>query len=405
MAVGLTYPERMHPVKGIRLASVAAGIKKNGDDDMVLIACEEGTKGAAVFTQNAFCAAPVTLARAHLSQAAPRFLLVNSGNANAGTGAEGMQNALRCCTWVADGASVGSTSVLPFSTGVIGQQLDMPTLENGIASLPGLLKSDNWEIASRGIMTTDTAPKGFSETLEIDGVEVAVTGICKGSGMICPNMATMLAFVATDANISSDCLQSLLNEANEYSFNSITVDGDTSTNDALVLLATGGAGNDELDLQHPEWHRFADCIKRACTSLAQSIVRDGEGATKFLEIAVSGGRHTQECRQVAYTVAHSPLVKTAFFASDPNVGRLLAAVGRSGIESLDIQTVSLAIDEVSIVESGEPSPSYSEEAGQRVMNRAEITISVGLGRGEASWSVWTTDLSHDYVTINAEYRT
>lgn len=405
MAVGLKYPEKMHPVKGVTLASVAAGLKKNGADDMVLIACDEETRGAAVFTRNAFCAAPVTVARNHLDRALPRFLLINSGNANAGTGSQGMENALRSCARVAQHWSIKPESVLPFSTGVIGQQLDMHTMEKGIDSLVGSLSHDNWESASRGIMTTDTAPKGFSEVISIDGVDVTVTGICKGSGMICPNMATMLAFVATDANVRADSLQLLLDGVNSRSFNSITVDGDTSTNDALVVLATGRADNVELSETHPQWSDFTECVERACTSLAQSIVRDGEGATKFLEIAVGGGRDAEECRVVAYTIAHSPLVKTAFFASDPNVGRLLAAVGRSGIDDLDIGTVSLAIDDVSIVQNGEPAPSYTEQRGQEVMDREEITVSVQLGRGQESWSIWTTDLSHEYVRINAEYRT
>ena len=404
MGVGLYYPEKMHPVVGIELASVAAGLKHTGADDMVLIACDTDTQAAAVFTKNAFCAAPVTLARIHLGRTSPRYMLINSGNANAGTGAEGMRNANHSCEWVAQHFSVSTSEVLPFSTGVIGQQLNMPVVKKGIDLLNATLAADNWSRASRGIMTTDTAPKGFSEILYIDGVAVTVTGMSKGSGMICPNMATMLAFIATDASVNRDSLQTLLNHAVTRTFNSISIDGDTSTNDACVLLATGRAGNSELGANHPQWEIFSESIIRACKSLAQLIVRDGEGATKFVEIKVTGGRDDGECRRVAYTIAHSPLVKTAFFASDPNWGRLLAAVGRSGLDNLDVAQVSLAIDEVEIVKNGEPAVDYSEARGQRVMDREEITVLVELGRGDAGWSIWTTDLSSDYVRINAEYR-
>ena len=404
MAVGLRYPEKMHAVKGIQLAAVSAGLKKTGTDDLVLISCEAGTKAAAVFTRNAFCAAPVTLARGHLEESAPRFLLINSGNANAGTGEQGLQNARRCCQKVANQFSVTMQSVLPFSTGVIGEQLAMPLMEGGIDLAVNLLTSDNWSAAARGIMTTDTMPKGFSKVINVDNTEIAITGISKGSGMICPNMATMLAFIATDANVNADSLRRLMIRANSLSFNSITVDGDTSTNDACVLLATGQAGNEELNERHPQWRVFSDNIVDACKALAHAIVRDGEGATKFIEVAVSGGRDDDECRQVAYTVAHSPLVKTAFFASDPNVGRILAAIGRSGLEDLDISKASLSIDEVGVIKNGEPATDYTEERGQQVMDREEITVSVELERGNANWSIWTTDLSHEYVRINAEYR-
>ncbi len=404
MGVGLHYPQNMHPVKGIELASVAAGLKNTGANDMVLIACDVDTRAAAVFTTNAFCAAPITLARGHLERTAPRYLLINAGNANAGTGVEGMDNAARCCERVAQQFSVAASAVLPFSTGVIGEQLNMALVEKGIDSLGSALAAENWPAASRGIMTTDTAPKGFSEIVCIDGCDVTVTGMSKGSGMICPNMATMLAFIATDARVDQGSLQAMLTAANAQSFNSITIDGDTSTNDACVLLATGQAGNRELDSSHPQWSKFTDCINRACKSLAQSIVRDGEGATKFIEVRVSGGRDESECRRVAYTIAHSPLVKTTFFASDPNWGRLLAATGRSGLDNLDITQVSLAIDDVRIVENGEPAPNYSEARGKLVMDREEITVLVELGRGDAVWSIWTTDLSYDYVKINADYR-
>lgn len=405
MAVALHHPKKLYPVKGIKLAAVCAGLKKTGDDDMVLIACEAGTKAVAVFTQNAFCAAPVTLAREHLGRTPVRYLLINAGNANAGTGTQGRRNAQLCCGQVAQQTGVAVSAVLPFSTGVIGQQLNMPLVKSGIDKLDALLGEDNWLQAAHGIMTTDTRPKGFSEKILVDGVSVTITGICKGSGMICPNMATMLAFIGTDADIGADSLPSLLQRVNAKSFNSISIDGDTSTNDACVLLATGQAGNKTLNEHHPQWPVFTDCVAPVFESLAQAIVRDGEGATKFIEINVSGAIDTNESRQVAYTVAHSPLVKTAFFASDPNVGRLLAAVGRSGLAHLDIAKVSLAIDDVVIVEKGEPASDYSEARAQAVMDREEITVYINLGRGNAKCSIWTCDLSYDYVRINAEYRT
>ena len=404
MAVNLSYPEAMHPVKGISLAATAAGLKKNGNSDMVLIACDEGTQAAAVFTQNAYCAAPVTVAKQHLEQSAPRLLLINAGNANAGTGEQGMHNARESCAYLAKKMSLSAEQALPFSTGVIAEQLPMPVIRDGIEKLVGQLDADHWLPASQAIMTTDTLPKGFSEIIEIDGVPVTVTGMSKGSGMICPNMATMLAYIATDASVDKKSLQSLLSAANERSFNSITVDGDTSTNDACVLLATGQAKNVLLDENHPQWNLFAECIERACITLAQAIIRDGEGVTKFIEVAVSEGNNIDECRQVAYTVAHSPLVKTAFFASDPNLGRLLMAIGRSGIDNLNIGNVSLWLDNVAVVCDGEPAPDYTEERGQAVMNQDEICVRISLGRGQSNWSIWTTDFSYDYVKINAEYR-
>ncbi|MEM7209279.1 MAG: bifunctional glutamate N-acetyltransferase/amino-acid acetyltransferase ArgJ [Pseudomonadota bacterium] len=404
MAVNLTEPEKLHPVQGVALAACTAGLKSNGNSDMALIACEAGTQAAAVFTQNAFCAAPVIIAREHIAQSSPRFLLINAGNANAGTGKQGLENALNTCTCIAEHFGQTSQQVLPFSTGVINQQLDMDVMHSGIESLVDGLGRDNWSDAAAAIMTTDTVAKGFSEQMSLAGARITVTGISKGSGMICPNMATMLAFIATDARVEAKSLQRLLERSNARSFNSITVDGDTSTNDACVLLATGSAGGDELSDDHPQWPEFTVLIERACKTLAQAIIRDGEGATKFIEVSVRGGIDANECRQVAYTIAHSPLIKTAFFASDPNLGRLLAAVGRSGLNAFDISSVSMRIDEVDIIVSGEPASDYTEERGQAVMSRDEITVFVDLGRGDVEWTIWTTDLSYDYVRINAEYR-
>ena len=421
MAVKLHFPAIVHPVQGIRLASVAAGLKRDGVLDLVLIACPEDTQGAAVFTQNAFCAAPVLQARAHLAQCEPRYLLINAGNANAGTGSAGRADALACCQHVATRLGVPVAAVLPFSTGVIGQALPMAKLAYGIDALCNALQCDpqegeqgsdaqaaDWEAAARGIMTTDTQPKCFSERLCIAGRTVTITGICKGSGMIRPDMATMLAFIATDARVEPDSLRALLRSANERSFNSISIDGDTSTNDACVLLASGRAmpaDGDALGPQHPDWPAFADAIERCCLALAQAIVRDGEGASKFIELHVRGGGDVAECRQVAYTIAHSPLVKTAFFASDANLGRLLAAIGRSGLLDLAIERVSIAVGGVAIVVNGEPAQDYTEARGQAAMQCEEISVAVDLGRGEAQWKVWTSDLSYDYVRINAEYRT
>ncbi len=408
MAVNLAAPapDSLFTVDGIRLATASAGIKKPGRKDVVLIELAEGTNSAAVYTTNAFCAAPVTLAKAHQAATATRYLLINSGNANAGTGEAGMAAAKACCQAVAEVMSSQAEAVLPFSTGVIGQPLPVDKITAVLPEAREALSADNWFNAAHAIMTTDTIAKARSVQLELDGKTITITGMSKGSGMIRPDMATMLAYIATDAAVSQPVLSAMLQQAMNQSFNRITVDGDTSTNDACVLMATGKAGNAEIDsITSDDGERLLTALTDLCRYLAQAIVRDGEGATKFISIAVKQGRHEDECRQVAYTIAHSPLVKTALFASDPNWGRILAAVGRSGIEDFDLNGVSIYLDEVCIVDHGQPAASYTEEQGQTVMNQAEITITVDLERGQAEDLVWTCDFSYDYVKINAEYRT
>ena len=404
MPVGLTEPEKILPIAGIKLNAIAAGIKKSDRDDLVVLVIDEGASCAATFTQNAFCAAPVTLAKKHLNQASPRALLIKSGNANAGTGAVGMQNAKQSCQWLAEKLQCSENQILPFSTGVIGEQLPMSVLQNGIEKITNELSEDNWLSAAHGIMTTDTIAKAVSKTLLLDGVEVTISGIAKGSGMICPNMATMLAFIATDAIIENDFLQHCLSVAVNRSFNAITVDGDTSTNDACVLVATNRAGNKQLTTDSKESRHFIECLDEVCQLLAQAIVRDAEGATKFVTVSVSQAMSKAEADDVAYTIAHSPLVKTALFASDPNWGRILAAVGRAGVENLDISGVNIYLDEVCIVKNGGVDAAYTEEKGQAVMNQNEIIIKVELSRGDESTLLWTSDLSHEYVRINSEYR-
>lgn len=408
MAVNLTEPtaESLLPVAGIRLASVSAGIKKPGRQDVVLMELAEGSNTAAVYTRNAFCAAPVILARENQKQTASRYLLVNSGNANAGTGEAGMQAARQCCQAVADLTGVEAAAVLPFSTGVIGQPLPVEKMTAVLPEAVEKLAEDNWLAAAKAIMTTDTVAKARSVQLTLGGKTVTITGMAKGSGMIRPDMATMLAYIATDAAVSHMVLTAMLPLAMEQSFNRISVDGDTSTNDACVLVATGRAANKPIDsLSSEDGERLLTALTDVCRDLAQAVVRDGEGATKFVSINVRQGKNQAECRMVAYTIAHSPLVKTALFASDPNWGRILAAVGRSGIVGLDVNTVSINIGDVRIVDRGQPAPDYSEEKGQAVMNEEEIDITVWLGRGEAEETVWTCDFSYDYVKINAEYRT
>ncbi|MDQ7016355.1 MAG: bifunctional glutamate N-acetyltransferase/amino-acid acetyltransferase ArgJ, partial [Gammaproteobacteria bacterium] len=351
MAVNSAVMPELHPVAGVRLASVACGIKKSGVDDLVLMELAKGSTTAAVFTQNAFCAAPVTLAKAFLAQHSPRYWLINSGNANAGTGQGGLADAQQCCAWLATEAGVTVEQVLPFSTGVIGERLPMSCFQLGIPQALTALHEDRWAEAAQGIMTTDTCAKGFSEQFEIAGQTVTITGIAKGSGMIHPNMATMLAYLATDVEVSQEDLQQALQTAVKPSFNSITVDGDTSTNDACLLVATGQSGL-ILDQDSEHWPLFQAALNEACKSLALAIVRDAEGATKFITLQVDSGRNEDECRQVAFTIAHSPLVKTAFFASDPNWGRILAAVGRSGLPELDVEQISIYLDHVCIVRNG-----------------------------------------------------
>lgn len=404
MPVGLTEIAALPAVPGVRLGVGSAGLRKGGGDDLVLVELCEGAQTAAVFTRNGFCAAPVQVARDHLGRAMPRLFLINAGNANAGTGEQGVTDARACCAAAARLASCDAHAVLPFSTGVIGEPLPVERIR---AALPGLwkrLSAEAWVAAARGIMTTDTVAKGASRNLFIDGERCTVTGIAKGAGMIRPDMATMLAFVATDAWVSPPLLQSCLDRAVEASFNRITVDGDTSTNDACVLTATGHGGV-RVEYPGPGLEALTEAVGDVCMELAQAIVRDGEGATKFVTVEVSGGRSVEECLQVAYTIAHSPLIKTAFYASDPNWGRILAAVGRAGIADLAIHGVTIHLNGLCIVRDGARAPDYTEGAGQRVMAQPELMVRVGLGRGAERATVWTTDLSHDYVTINAEYRT
>ena len=391
-------------VPGVRLGVARAGIKYPDRRDLVVIEVAPGTQAAAVFTQNAFCAAPVRVARTHLAATPPRYLVINTGNANAGTGAQGLTDAETTCRALAEQVGCQPEQVLPFSTGVIGEPLPVERLVAGLPAALTALQPDGWTEAAHGIMTTDTRPKWASQRLTVNGREVTVTGIAKGAGMICPNMATMLAFVATDAAADPQLLQQILADAVADSFNSMTVDGDTSTNDALVLLATGQSAA-TIPAHGEDRRRFAEAVRTVCIELAQAIIRDGEGATKFMTVQVNGGRNVAECRQVAYAIAHSPLVKTAFFASDPNWGRILAAVGRAGLADLDLERVNIHLDELCIVRAGSRAPDYSEAQGQRVMAGSDITIRVELGRGAASARIWTTDLSFDYVRINAEYRT
>jgi glutamate N-acetyltransferase/amino-acid N-acetyltransferase len=394
------------PVPGIRLAAVAAGIKYPDRDDLALIEITEGATAAAVFTRNAFCAAPVIVARNNLSRGVPRYLLINSGNANAGTGAQGVQDAETSCAVLAELTGCEVHRVLPFSTGVIGQPLPMERL---IAALPTALdglSEDGWPAAARAIMTTDTVPKLVSRSFEIDGQKAVVTGMAKGSGMICPDMATMLAYIATDLAVENDVLQAILVQAVAATFNSITVDGDTSTNDACVLLATGTLpGARIISVDSDAGRRLAQVVTEVGMDLATAIVRDGEGATKLVSVEVEEAATETEARQVAYTIAHSPLVKTALFAADPNWGRILAAVGRAGVHGLDIERVRIHLDEVCIVRDGGCADDYTEVAGQSVMAKPEFAIRVSLGRGMVEARVLTCDLSYDYVRINAEYRT
>ena len=406
MPVGLSGLPALDAVAGIRLGTAMAGIRKRDRRDLVIIECSEGTQAAAVFTRNRFCAAPVTVARANLAQAAPRALLINTGFANAGTGAVGEADARACIAAVAARLGCNAAEVLPFSTGVIGERLPVARIVNGIPACVEALSPSAWSEAAQGIMTTDTVPKGASQRVTVNGRTVTVTGIAKGSGMIRPDMATMLAFIATDAPLSGDALQQCLQQAVEQSFNRITVDGDTSTNDACVLLATGRAGVPTIRNTNDEAYVIvADAITDVCMTLAQAIIRDGEGATKFITIEVEGGANEADCLATAYTIAHSPLVKTAFAASDPNWGRILAAIGRAPLVSLDVTKVSICLNGLGIVERGGLAEGYTEAKGQAIMREAEITVRVNLGMGNARARVWTCDLSHDYVRINAEYRT
>ena len=407
MAVGNDSYGPLHSVPGVRLGTISAGIKTAGRKDLVLIEVAENTQCAAVFTRNAFCAAPVTVARENLQRCAhqPRYLLINTGNANAGTGSAGIEAARTSVQTVASAAGVDVSTVLPFSTGVIGEPLPVERLTQAVPAAFAALSAEGWAAAAEGILTTDTRPKAHSVRFSCHNQNYVVTGIAKGSGMIRPNMATMLAFIATDMAVEKTLLQALLAQLTDRSFNRITVDGDTSTNDACVLLATGEAGNTPVNDVHCDlYHALHDAVEEVCISLAHSIVRDGEGASKFVTVQINGGRSEAECLEVAFTIAHSPLVKTALFASDPNWGRLLMAIGRADIPKLDVESVRLYLNEVLIAEGGCRATSYTEEQGVVAMAPEEIVIRVELGRGAATATVWTTDFSYDYVRINAEYR-
>jgi glutamate N-acetyltransferase/amino-acid N-acetyltransferase len=399
-------PADLLPVAGVRLGIAQAGVRKANRKDLTVLLLDEGTSVEGVFTRNRFCAAPVQVCRAHLAAAAGiRALVINTGNANAGTGARGLADALATCDAMARLLKLKPTQVLPFSTGVIMEPLPVDRIVAGLPQALADADEANWAQAAEGIMTTDTLPKAFSKRFEIAGVTVNVTGMSKGAGMIRPNMATMLGFMATDANIAPELLQALTIELADASFNRITIDGDTSTNDSFIVMATHKAVHPQItSLSSAEGQVLRAALLNVAEQLAHAIVRDGEGATKFITIQVAGGKTNEECRKVAYAIAHSPLVKTAFFASDPNLGRILAAVGYAGIEDLDPSTIDLFLDEVQVVIQGGRHPDYKEEEGQRVMKKSEISVLVLLGRGSCSDTVWTCDLSHDYVSINADYR-
>ncbi len=408
MPVNLVAPDpaALHAVPGVRIGVAEAGIRKANRKDLTMLLIDEGASLGAVFTQNRFCAAPVQVCREHLAtEGGIRALLVNTGNANAGTGADGLARARQSCASLAALLQLAPTQVLPFSTGVIMEPLPVDRIEAGLPAALADAKPDHWARAAEGIMTTDTVPKAFSRQLQIGGATVTITGISKGAGMIRPNMATMLGFMATDAHIDPALMQPLAKALADASFNRVTIDGDTSTNDAFVVIATQKATHARIDSLDSEAGRVLfEAMREVACLLAQAIVRDGEGATKFITLQVEGGRDAAECRLVAYAVAHSPLVKTAFFASDPNLGRILAAVGYAGIDDLDTSGIELYLDDVHVATQGGRNPAYREEDGQRVMKQSEITVRIALGRGSASDQVWTCDLSHDYVSINADYR-
>lgn len=405
MPIGLTDCPVLAPIPGIRLSAASAGIARGDRTDVALIEAKPGSRCAAVFTRNVFCAAPVTISRTHLSATSPRYLLSNAGNANCGTGETGLRAAVDCCEAVAQHGSCKREEVLPFSTGVIGENLDVGKITAVVPSLVESLSEDGWLDVAKAIMTTDTVPKGATRYVSTASGDYTLTGIGKGAGMIRPDMATMLAYVATDADVEPCVLQRALATAVGCSFNRITVDGDTSTNDSCVLFSTGVSGVRIDSVEGDEYDAFCGALTSLCVEIAQALIRDAEGITKFITIQIDAAQDEAECSAVAYTIAHSPLVKTAFFASDPNWGRILAAVGRSGVNGLDLDKVEIFLDDVCIVSDGGRAESYTEADGQRVMSLAEITVRVRLGRGSVSTTVWTTDLSHDYVRINAEYRT
>jgi len=409
VAVGKNELPKFNVIDGLRLGVACAGIKKENRKDLVIIEMALGSACAGVFTQNAFCAAPVTICKQNLTnsiaQSSAAYLLINTGNANAGTGEQGMADAQECCRALGQETGVEDVAILPFSTGVIGETLPVEKITKSLSSALNNLSPDQWSSAAEGIMTTDTRPKGAAATVSYAGHTLSFSGISKGAGMIKPNMATMLAFVATDAKLSDELCHSLLTELADLSFNRITIDGDTSTNDSCILIATGSASAPQIEANHPDFPAFKATLKQVLVDLAQAIVRDGEGATKFVTVSVEQAKNKEEALETAYTIAHSPLVKTALFASDPNWGRILAALGRSPIPDFDLSKVAVYLNDVCIVEQGGRSASYREEDGQAVMDQHEILIRVVLGRGGHTETVWTTDLSHEYVTINADYRT
>ncbi|WP_295523896.1 bifunctional glutamate N-acetyltransferase/amino-acid acetyltransferase ArgJ [uncultured Pseudacidovorax sp.] len=407
MPVNLTAPDpaQLHPVPGVRIGVTEAGVRKANRKDLTVFLLDEGSAVGAVFTQNRFCAAPVQVCREHLAAGfGVRALVINTGNANAGTGEDGLVRARSTCIALARLLEVAPEQILPFSTGVIMETLPNDRIAAGLPAALDDASEVHWARAAEGIMTTDTVPKAFSRHVTLGGATVTITGISKGAGMIRPNMATMLGFLATDARIAPALLQPLARTLAEGSFNRVTIDGDTSTNDSFVVIATGKTGPAIDALDSADGQALLAAMQAVARDLAQAIVRDGEGATKFITVQVEGGRDASECRQAAYAVAHSPLVKTAFFASDPNLGRILAAVGYAGIVDLDQTRIELHLDDVHVVTRGGRHPDYREEDGQRVMKKSEIVVRIGLGRGEASDTVWTCDLSHDYVSINADYR-
>ncbi len=408
MPVNLSAPDpaQLHPVAGVRIGVAEAGVRKANRKDLTVLLLDEGASVGGVFTRNRFCAAPVQVCREHLDAGqAIRAIVVNTGNANAGTGEDGLRHARQTCESLAGLLRLQPGRVLPFSTGVIMEPLPIERIVAGLPAAIADASAGHWARAAEGIMTTDTVPKAFSARASVGGAEITVTGIAKGAGMIRPNMATMLGFLATDARVDQSLMKQLALELAEGSFNRVTIDGDTSTNDSFIVIATNQAGNAPVTaLDSPDGQALKAALLGVARQLAQAIVRDGEGATKFITVQINGGRTAAECRQAAYAIAHSPLVKTAFFASDPNLGRILAAVGYAGIEDLDQTRIDLFLDDVHVVANGGRHPDYREEDGQRVMRQAEITVRVKLGRGTASDTVWTCDLSHEYVSINADYR-
>lgn len=408
MPVNLSAPDpaALFAVPGVRIGVAEAGVRKANRKDLTVVLIDEGSAVGGVFTQNRFCAAPVQVCRDHLAaNHGIRAMVINTGNANAGTGEDGLMRTRSTCIALARKLEISPEQILPFSTGVIMEPLPVDRIEAGLPAALADAKEDNWARAAEGIMTTDTIPKAFSQRAQVGGVTVTITGISKGAGMIRPNMATMLGFLATDAKIDPSLIQPLARQLADASFNRVTIDGDTSTNDSFVVIATQKAANATItSLDSADGKALVAAMQDVARKLAQAIVRDGEGATKFITVQVEGGKDAAECKQVAYAVAHSPLVKTAFYASDPNLGRILAAVGYAGIADLDQTGIDLFLDDVHVAVKGGRNPSYREEDGQRVMKQSEITVRIGLGRGKASETVWTCDFSHEYVTINADYR-